>query len=265
MELDFENAGQSFRCDLTQRISLAKPLAFGVAPPNPWNAPPAAAEPLRLGDFVGDTQSGGSCNVDRVSFVPHCHGTHTETVGHIVDESVFISDVLFETLTPAVVVTCDLVPANDTDEHYEPAFEASDRVVTAAALTEALRQTSNFDAAGLVVRTHRDSQDHANPAFFTHEAMQLIVERGFKHLLVDLPSVDRLEDDGVLSNHRIFWNVEPGSKTLGPTTRINHTITELVTVPEAAADGPYLLNIQAPAFESDAAPTRPIVHPVTTP
>ena len=41
--------------------------------------------------------------------------------------------------------------------------------------------------------------------------MEYIVELGINHLLVDLPSIDRIYDEGKLANHRIFWNVEPGS------------------------------------------------------
>lgn len=98
------------------------------------------------------------------------------------------------------------------------------------------------------------------PPYFTTEAMQFIVECGFKHLLVDLPSIDRLFDEGKLTNHRIFWNVEQGSHELNPKTRINSTITELIYVPNDVADGQYALNLQIAPFESDAAPSRPIVQ-----
>lgn len=97
------------------------------------------------------------------------------------------------------------------------------------------------------------------PPYFTPEAMQFIVECGFKHLLVDLPSIDRLFDEGKLLNHRIFWNVEPGSLEVNPETRINSTITEMIYVPNDVADGEYLLNLQIAPFETDASPSRPIL------
>ena len=37
------------------------------------------------------------------------------------------------------------------------------------------------------------------PPYFTAEAMEYIVECGFKHLLVDMPSIDRIFDDGKLA------------------------------------------------------------------
>ena len=38
--------------------------------------------------------------------------------------------------------------------------------------------------------------------------MEYIVSLGVKHLLVDIPSVDRLFDDGILSAHNIFWDTD---------------------------------------------------------
>jgi hypothetical protein len=39
-------------------------------------------------------------------------------------------------------------------------------------------------------------------------------------------------------------------------------VTELAFVPETAADGLYLLDLQVPAFAADAAPSRPVLYPV---
>ncbi|MDA8564207.1 hypothetical protein N9L06_07140, partial [Mariniblastus sp.] len=114
-----------------------------------------------------------------------------------------------------------------------------------------------FAASALIIRAG------SGDAFFTNEVMATIVEVGFKHLLVDLSSVDRLDDDGLLSNHRIFWNVEAGCREANKKSRLTHTITELISVPEDVTDGPCLLSIQVPAIESDAAPSRPMLYPIT--
>ena len=97
------------------------------------------------------------------------------------------------------------------------------------------------------------------PPYFTPDAMKHIVELGFKHLLVDLPSIDRLFDDGKLTNHRIFWKVDAGSREVNADTRRHSTITELIYVPNEIEDGEYLLNLQIAPFESDCAPSRPIL------
>ncbi len=38
---------------------------------------------------------------------------------------------------------------------------------------------------------------------------ELLVTRGILHLVVDLPSLDRLEDAGMLTAHRIFFGLPP--------------------------------------------------------
>jgi hypothetical protein len=121
--------------------------------------------------------------------------------------------------------------------------------------------------AALVIRTSPNDEtkltrvyDEKNiPPYFTAAAMRRIVELGYTHLLVDLPSIDRLFDEGRLANHRIFWNVEDGSFEVNDRTRMNSTITEMIYVPDEVADGEYWLNLQIPPFESDAAPSRPLL------
>ena len=89
--------------------------------------------------------------------------------------------------------------------------------------------------------------------------MQYISELNVKHLLVDMPSIDRIYDEGKLSNHRIFWNVEQGSFETNKKSRINNTVTELIFVSNEIEDGEYLLNLQIAPFAADASPSRPIL------
>ena len=130
-------------------------------------------------------------------------------------------------------------------------------------LHEKLKHIDDVYLGGLIIRTlpnssEKMSQDYMkkSPPFFTLEAMKYIRERGVKHLLVDIPSVDRLFDDGHLTCHNIFWatkNKEYNSKTK------RYTITEMIYVDDKIKDGQYLLNLQVPSFVSDAAPSRPII------
>ena len=73
------------------------------------------------------------------------------------------------------------------------------------------------------------------------------------------PSVDRLFDDGQLTAHNIFW--ETKGKVFNPNSK-NKTITEMIFAPDSLEDGVYLLNLQIPAFVSDAAPSRPILYKI---
>ena len=103
--------------------------------------------------------------------------------------------------------------------------------------------------------------DKEKVPYFTNEAMQMIDRLGVSHLLVDLPSIDRGNDDGRLSNHRIYWRQPADFHSIMKETMTNRTITEMIYVDDFIDDGLYLLNIQFPAIETDAVPSRPIIYP----
>ena len=85
-----------------------------------------------------------------------------------------------------------------------------------------------------------------------HEAVAYLVECGIEHLLIDLPSVDREEDEGKLLAHKAFWQYPENPRT-------HCTISELIYVPNEVKDGYFLLNIQTASFELDVSPSKPVV------
>ena len=91
------------------------------------------------------------------------------------------------------------------------------------------------------------------------EAATFIREIGIKHLLIDLPSVDREEDEGKLVAHKAFWNVK-NTVILNEDARLDCTITELIYVNDSVSDGTYLLNLQIASFENDASPSKPVLY-----
>ncbi len=257
--------------DAPVELSIALHLhpEAGGRQPRTFGAPAAQAEPYRAGGFVGDTRQGGSCNVEAVRIIPHCNGTHTECIGHVVDERVYVSHVLREAFVPCTVLSITPVLAQSTAEGSTPAPQPGDWLITAAALAQAWASAAapaGFEQA-LVLRTlphtaERVARDYdAEPAaYFTAEAMRWVVALGVRHLIVDLPSVDRAEDGGQLTAHRLYWGLPPGSRRLAEARRPLATISELALVPEAVADGPAILQLQIPAWLSDAAPSRLLLY-----
>jgi arylformamidase len=249
--------GREYSIDPASAIDISIPLKFDGPQPNAYGVEPATSVGWEYGDLVGDTRRGGSCNFERVTLIPHCNGTHTECVGHITNERISVRECLRDVLVRAVVcsVTPDVVNG--------------DEVIGRRDLENPLRNPPATDTrdVALIVRTLPNDNsksarvyDESNiPPYFTAEAIEWIVGCGFKHLLVDLPSIDRLFDEGKLANHRIFWNVEPGSREANAATRINATVTELIYVPNHVEDGEYLLNLQIAPWDADAAPSRPIL------
>lgn len=241
---------------------ISIPLRFNGPQPNAYGVEQALSKPVEAGEMIGDTRQGGSVNFEQYTFIPHCNGTHTECVGHITHERISVRDCLQDFFIPAVLVSVTPERSN----------ESGDLLITTKSLKSAIKSVPGAIATGfsdmaLIVRTlpnddtksRREYGEENIPPYFTTDVMHFIVECGFKHLLVDLPSIDRIFDDGKLLNHRLFWNVEPGSFEVNSETRRNSTITELIYVPNDVPDGEYLLNLQIAPFDSDCAPSRPIL------
>jgi hypothetical protein len=98
--------------------------------------------------------------------------------------------------------------------------------------------------------------------------MRWALARGCEHLVSDLPSADREDDRGLLIAHRTWWGLPPAGdaaadRAAAAARACSRTITELAFVDDAAADGPYLLDLQVAPFDMDAAPSRPLLYPVS--
>ena len=229
-------------------VDLAVPLDFHSAQPNAYGVPAATARPYSGPGFTLDTREGGSCNCEVISFTPHCNGTHTESVGHLTRERFPVSAVLPEPFLPATVLSV-------RPHGREITAAALDRTALDSAFTTALIFRTLTNAPD---KTTRRWEDAATP-YFTPGAMAVIRELGVKHLLVDLPSVDPLVDDGRLAAHRVFWDLPPGSQEVPAGEARLRTVTEMIYVPDDVPDGRYLLSLQLPRFVADAAPSRPLL------
>ncbi|GAA0210659.1 hypothetical protein GCM10009123_17550 [Kangiella japonica] len=271
MSIRVEFDDQVFQLELSQASSIAIPLAFNQQQPNHFGVDKAQAQAIEGDGFVGDTRRGGSCNVQSISMVPHCNGTHTETVQHIIDQAVPVGDALSSSLTSCYVLSVEAEAAANCQESYHPNLEASDRVITKRALEEQLT-SADLDLMGAIaVRTlpndtskqSRTYSSDEQPPFFTTEAIEWLSQSNIHHLLVDFPSIDKMYDEGQLHNHHIYWNVPAGSHELTDTTLVHRTITEMIFINDDITDGLYWLNLQIPHFQLDAAPSRPVLYPLT--
>ena len=273
MQLTFEHQGQQYRCNTNEGKSLAIKLDFEGAQPNHFGTDKASSSVLKLGGFTGDTKLGGSCNVDTLRMVPHCNGTHTETVGHIVNEDIWVGHAAMDAVVVACLVTVKPEASDRVSESYRPKLDQADSVITSKAIERAVAAVGDVEKikpGALIVRTLPNEVDKCSraysekqpPPFFTVEAMEAINRMNVRHLLVDFPSVDRMYDDGLLTNHHLYWNVVEKSHELSGESWQDKTITEMIFVEDEISDGFYVLNLQVPAFCSDAAPSRPVIFPV---
>lgn len=190
---------------------------------------------------------GAVVNFNNIHFNPHSHITHTECVGHITKKVHSVNENLKYFIFLAEVVT--VVPENDGEDFF----------ISAKQLKTALR---NKKRDAIVIRTLPNLKDkkymqysNTNPTYLLEEAAIYLKEKGIKHLLIDLPSVDKEKDEGKLLSHNAFWN------TSGK-LRMDATITEFIYVPNSVKDGEYLLNLMIAPFENDATPSKPVLYEI---
>ncbi|MGD8977904.1 MAG: cyclase family protein [Gammaproteobacteria bacterium] len=253
-------------------IDISIPLDFAGRQPNHFGAPPAVSEPLKADGFVGDVRAGGSCNCEVLTLTPHCNGTHTECVGHLSRERVSVAGKALAPLLLAALVSVEPVDAARSEETADPSPRAGDQLITAAALRHALEDLGELPEpapSALVVRTlpneaAKTTMDYTSgpvPPYFSLEAIGFMVDLGIRHLLCDLPSIDRSHDEGRLGGHRLFWGLAGDAAR----DRSEATVTEMIYVPDAVADGFYGLSLQLPPFMTDAAPSRPLLYALDPP
>jgi kynurenine formamidase len=259
--------------DVAYAVDLSIPMQFDGAQPSFFAAARATANTLEAGSFIGDVRRGGSCNCSSYSLTPHCNGTHTECVGHVTADRVAIRDISIEHVSPALLITVMPERAEATREASDPAPQSDDRLITQKALQSSVGTRLEAGYRALVIRTSpndsgkRQRNYDTGPVapYFSAQAMHWIVEQNIRHLVVDLPSLDRCADEGRLTAHRIFWGLPRGATDSAAATRRYGTVTEFAYIDDSIPDGKYLLNLQVAPFMSDAAPSRPILYPLVAP
>jgi arylformamidase len=253
MKARIEHQGTSFTVDLSKPIDIS--IALSPNGPRAWYVEPMTIEPVKSEAFMGSVKEGGSVNFNNVFFNPHGHGTHTESFGHIAEEVVSVNKVLREFFFIAELIS--ITPEQVVEESEWR--KRGDNIITLQQVEEAL---AGKQAEAVIIRTLPNTPDKrtknysaTNFTYIEHEALAWLAEQGIRHLLVDLPSVDREHDGGLLKAHHAFWNYPQATREFA-------TITEFVFINDEVKDGSYFLNLQVAAIENDAAPSRPVIFAI---
>ncbi|MRX66511.1 Kynurenine formamidase [Flavobacterium resistens] len=243
----------NFEIDLSKPIDISIPLTNTDENPIAWYIEKPVIEPVVFGDWIGKVSEGkSSTNFNNIFFNPHGHGTHTECLGHITTDFYSINQSLKQFFFFAKLIT------------IEPEKIGDDFVIT----KEQVSALVNDKTEALIIRTLPNQKEkksrkysNTNPPYLSEEAAIFIRESEIKHLLIDLPSVDKEHDEGKLLAHKAFWNVK-NTVNLNSDARLNATITEMIYVPDEIEDGNYILNLQIASFENDASPSKPILYKI---
>ncbi len=253
--------GLIINVDFSNGCPIAIPLDPHGAQPSFFTNRPANARALKVGDYVGDVNRGGSCNAETVEFTPHCHGTHTECLGHVTSDRQSVQEAIDS--EPVLARLVSVRPGPGPGRKDAPRFSR-------AALEDALTGFASPPVEALVVRTlpndparmRRDYSQSPDFPVFGPQAMDWLAGLPLRHMLVDTPSLDEPKD-GQLVNHRAWWGLDGRRRPEGvdPARR---SVTEMVFVPDRLEDGLYWLHLELAPLIGDAAPSRPVLYPVTT-
>lgn len=247
MLIEISHSGTIFVADLAKPIDISLPLVPDGENPNCYFAENVHEETIKVGDFTGSVQEGGSVNYRRLHITPHGNGTHTECYGHITSNpEITIHNCLktFNFIGKVVTVKPSGLQNGDvaiTRENLNTSwqYEQEEALIIRTLPNEESKKTRKYSGN--------------NPAYLLPEAVTLILERSIQHLLIDLPSVDRETDGGKLSGHKIFWNYPENPRKYS-------TISELIFVDNSISDGLYLLQMQIISIKSDASPSKPVLY-----
>lgn len=247
MKAIIEHQSKIIKIDLSKPLDISIPLRASAKNVNAWYIGEPTIEPVKNDDWTGSVGTGASVNFNNIYFNPHAHGTHTECIGHITEEFHSINKNLKQFFFTAELISV-------APENY-----MNDTVISKHQIALLLKDKS---PEALVIRTMPNTKNKKNRqysetnwTYLTEEAMVYIRQKGIKHLLIDLPSVDREHDGGKLLSHKAFWDFDG-------TQRLDCTITELIYVPNKVDDGPYLINLQIAPFENDATPSKPVLYKI---
>ena len=118
MIINIFHNNQNYRIDTKQFIDISIPYKFNGEQPNYYDVNPGQSTPLKSGETIFSVRSGAGCNVPEISMNIHCTGTHTECVGHLLENPGDIGVVLKDILIPTILITVNPKSFNDTNEYY---------------------------------------------------------------------------------------------------------------------------------------------------
>lgn len=247
MQATITHARKQYQFSPQNPLDISLPLKPGDDTVNCFWAEPVVFDTIRMGTFVGSVAEGGCTNYQRIHVTPHGNGTHTECYGHIspdpdatinrcLKQFLFVAQVI--SVTPQKQENGDLmIMLEDVKPQFSP--ENPEAIILRTLPNSGAKKTAHYSGT--------------NPTYLEVALAEFLVQQEVKHLLVDLPSVDREEDGGQLLAHHAFWQYPHN-------TRTDATISELIFVPDDVKDGLYLLNIQITSLTLDASPSKPVLY-----
>lgn len=242
MYIELKINTKSYNVNLNNPI----PIHIGISrnsQASAYGLPKATFSTVVDGSFIGDVSKGGSCNVENLQISPHGNGTHTEGVGHvhINHQSILSNYKKYFYLAQLISV----------EPNHNNQLESSSFINLLMNEIEAV-----------IVRTIPNNPDKLiadyakfSTPFFSKDCISFFNSyENLKHIITDLPSLDKSDDPNLTAHKLWFLNQKDYSPIL------DKFITELVFIPNHVPDGLYLANISPMPAETDATPSSVILY-----
>ncbi len=214
-------------------VSTPKPIYLHCSTKTPWRC--FGIEETNIQQLF-KINNGSGCRCDQITFCPHSSGTHLETSAHVDKDGVKPFEV-FNSLPPLII--CKIINVDEVENCQ--VMSGIEAVGLRFGFIGQMVDQVHFNLTGL------------DPPYIRKNVMQKIQSLfpEMKVLLVDLPSVDKEDDDGQLLAHKLFF--DQGGKAI---IEMCHFQTNLDTTLL------YSLSINMAPFDSDACPCAPILYPI---
>lgn len=217
--------------------------------------------PLRVGDFIGEITVGGSWNCIQLRLVTHCNGITPHVWATSPASGCTSTRSRRPRLLPALLPKADTC-GEDSDLWPGPPIASSPHKPSKPRTNDGhgpragpRARTVLNDPAKPTCRYSEDSP----PPYLTRRAAEWLLARGIQHLLLDVPSVDRIDEGGHLTPHRVLWAC-PAARChrRGETADQRHR----ADVRRRQRPKRPLLDLQVAPFAADVAPSRPVLYRV---
>lgn len=265
---DADGKTRRFRLGEPKPVSREVLFTPGTTASNAFHLPGIHSRTVEFeGQFTGDVNRGGSCNVDLLSYVPHGI-THLETAAHILSADAnppTVKDIPPGHLS-GIAYLMDLTHLEAEPGGQIPwkAIESKLKKNTLPISMLALKTRASFlpahydfsgkDFLSLSPEAAKGIHDYA---FFT--AGSPPVRQPIHCLLLDLPSIDPEADGGKLLAHRNFFGL-PMKGHKGE-DREKRALAELAWFSDID-EGYYYAAITPPRFQANAVSTGIIFQPL---
>lgn len=223
--------------DLTNQTNIYTAVSFNETQDEIFGV----RRPSRKQLFTVNESLNLGCMCDEITFCPHTHCTHIESMAHV--KKGVLSTLNQVLKLPPILLAC-LIKATTN----------CDGVICQKEVEAALAPFRDTHFRALIVFT-RDKDSHCGKFASVPVSLANYLVNAFPTLdiiLIDSPSIDPECDGGLLTAHRTFFEAKN-----------TFFVVELCKIPAHINNGLYGLALNIAGFEeTDAIPCRPVIYPL---